>query len=101
LEVFHNYCEYKFPKWCVMELKSSLKQMEQNEKNLWNIEETIWNNSCTFIRLALIWTFKQHFSKIIGVLNVINQGVHMMHLDIEVVNVSDEKDVILEAPPHA
>lgn len=54
---------------------------------------------------SLDWPWFEHLNdifsnstKINGVFNVTNKGVHMMHLDIEVVKVSDEKDVICEAP---
>jgi hypothetical protein len=43
--------------------------------------------------LNVLTTFFFGVAKISGILNAIDQGVHVMNFKIEVVNVSDEEDV--------
>jgi hypothetical protein len=77
-----------------MELEASLRQVEQMKK-IYEIE-----NRKIKVNGASNWPWFECFNnifssiaKISGIPNAINQGVHVMNYEIEVVNVSDEEDV--------
>ncbi len=77
--------------------------MQHNEENLWNISKRTIK-----IIGASNWPWFEHFNqkksniaKISGIPNAIDQGVHVMNSEIELVNVNDEKDIQTPQMPNS